>query len=109
MREFRERFYHGRRALVRSVLEKWRQAGGLAPALDLDLLADALYAPVYLRLLMGHAPLDAGFVQGHLGMVYGLLGVAPPVLAVGHHADTAASPTPQRRRASAKSAARAAR
>lgn len=105
MREFRERFYYGRRALVREVLERWRHTGGLEPSVNLDLLADALYAPVYLRLLMGHAPLDADFVREHIGLMYGLLGVSPPVLA-GNGAHAAAPPKPVRRRAAAKATAR---
>ncbi|MGJ7542443.1 TetR/AcrR family transcriptional regulator [Variovorax sp. LT1R16] len=77
-REFRERFHYGRRAVVREVLAEWRSSGGLPPSTNLELLADMFYAPIYMRLLLGHAPLDQGFVQEHVAFVYGLLGVPVP-------------------------------
>jgi AcrR family transcriptional regulator len=78
--EFRERFHNGRRALVREVLEAW-QVRGLIPApQDIEILGDLIYAPVYMRLLLNHAPLDDTFVESHLTYVYRLLGVEGPNL-----------------------------
>lgn len=79
-REFRERFHYGRRAIVREVLDAWRKSGEIDPATNIEILMDVIYGPVYMRLLVGHAPLDAGFIQGHLDYVYQILGLEAPEL-----------------------------
>ena len=78
LREFRERFHYGRRAVVREVLEAWHRDADIATPPNLEVLGDLLYAPIYMRLLLGHAPLDEVFVREHLGYVYALLGAKPP-------------------------------
>jgi AcrR family transcriptional regulator len=77
-REFRERFHYGRRAIVREVLDDWRRSGEINTNTNVEVLMDVLYGPVYMRLLVGHAPLDHNFVRDHLTFVYTLLGVTPP-------------------------------
>jgi AcrR family transcriptional regulator len=47
-----------RRAALRSLLERGRNAGELAADADLDVLVDMAYGVLYYRLLVGHAPLD---------------------------------------------------
>ena len=47
-----------RRAALRALLERGREAGELAPEADLDMLVDMAYGVLYYRLLVGHAPLD---------------------------------------------------
>jgi AcrR family transcriptional regulator len=47
-----------RRAALRALLERGRDAGGLAPDADLDMLVDMAYGVLYYRLLVRHAPLD---------------------------------------------------
>jgi len=47
-----------RRAALRTLLERGRDAGELAPDADLDMLVDMAYGVLYYRLLVGHAPLD---------------------------------------------------
>ena len=78
LRVFRERFHYGRRAVVREVLEQWRRDGDIVAPTDIELLGDLIYAPVYMRLLVGHAPLDTAFVEAHLAYIYRLLGVPVP-------------------------------
>ena len=51
LREFRERFHYGRRAVVREVLEQWRREGSIPAPSDIEVLADLIYAPIYMRLL----------------------------------------------------------
>lgn len=63
LREFRERFWYGRRAVVREVLEEGRLNGELRKDLDIEFMMDILYAPIYLRLMMGHLPLDQAFAE----------------------------------------------
>ena len=47
-----------RRAALRALLERGRDAGDLAQDADLDMLVDMAYGVLYYRLLVGHAPLD---------------------------------------------------
>jgi AcrR family transcriptional regulator len=47
-----------RRAALRALLERGREAGELAPEANLDMLVDMAYGVLYYRLLVGHAPLD---------------------------------------------------
>jgi AcrR family transcriptional regulator len=47
-----------RRAALRALLERGREAGELAADADLDMLVDMAYGVLYYRLLVGHAPLD---------------------------------------------------
>ncbi|AXF05867.1 TetR/AcrR family transcriptional regulator [Paraburkholderia hospita] len=81
LREFRERFHYGRRALVREMLEEWRVAERIRAPENVELLAELLYAPVYMRLLTGAGPLDDRFAHEHVNYVYTLLGVEPPNVA----------------------------
>lgn len=78
LREFRERFHYGRRAVVREVLEVWRREADLPAPPNIEVLSDLLYAPVYMRLLLGHGALDAAFAREHLTYVYSLLGAKLP-------------------------------
>lgn len=72
-REFRERFHYGRRAVVREVVEEWRRSGDIDPNTNVEMLMDVLYAPIYMRLLLGHAPLDEKFMAEFQVFVRGLL------------------------------------
>ncbi len=47
-----------RRAALRALLQRGRDAGDLAQDADLDMLVDMVYGVLYYRLLVGHAPLD---------------------------------------------------
>jgi AcrR family transcriptional regulator len=72
--ELRTRFHAGRRAVVRDALERWSETARIPLPTSVDLLSDLIYAPIYFRLMLGHAPLDEAFVDAHLTYVYGLLG-----------------------------------
>lgn len=63
LREFRERFFYGRRSMVREVLEEGRRRGEVRTDIDTELMMDLLYASVYFRLMMQHLPLDAPFAD----------------------------------------------
>lgn len=78
LREFRERFQYGRRAVVREKLEAWRSVAHIAVPPDIETLSELLYAPVYMRLLLGNGPLDDHFAREHIGYVYSLLGAQIP-------------------------------
>jgi AcrR family transcriptional regulator len=91
LREFRERFWYGRRAVVREVVEDARRRGEIRSDMDTELQMDMLYAPIYFRLLMGHLPLDKKFADTHCAAMMQLL--APP--------QAEAAPAPARRRKTA--------
>lgn len=101
LREFRERFHYGRRALVREMLEEWRSSVRIPVPPNIETLGELLYAPVYMRLLVGNGPLDNHFAQEHIGYVYTLLGVEVP--------DVQQLSEQMRRKASTKKTAGAAR
>jgi AcrR family transcriptional regulator len=73
LREFRERFWYGRRAVVREVVEEARRQGQFRSDIDTELQMDILYAPIYFRLLMGHSPLDKRFADTHCAAMMELL------------------------------------
>jgi len=76
LREFRERFWYGRRALVRELVEEARSKGEFRSDMETELQMDILYAPIYLRLIMRHMPLDRKFADAHVAAMMELL--APP-------------------------------
>jgi AcrR family transcriptional regulator len=47
-----------RRAALRALLGRGKDAGELPPDADLDMMVDMTYGVLYYRLLVGHAPLD---------------------------------------------------
>jgi len=51
-------FTAARRARLRAIFERGRDAGELPSDADLDMLVDMVYGVLYYRLLIGHAPLD---------------------------------------------------
>ncbi|MDO8905613.1 TetR/AcrR family transcriptional regulator [Hydrogenophaga sp.] len=91
LREFRERFWYGRRAVVREVVEDARRCGEFRIDMDAELQMDVLYAPIYFRLLVGHLPLDKKFAETHCTTMMQML--APPDSNLG------AKPTPRRKAA----------
>ena len=74
LRELRERFFYGRRAMVREVIEDGRRTGELRTDMDAEMQMDILYAPIYLRLIVGHLPLDRKFADQHCAVMLKLLG-----------------------------------
>lgn len=56
-REFRNRWLHPRRALAEEVLRNSQQRGLIRADIDLTVVIDQIYGPVYYRLLAGHEPL----------------------------------------------------
>lgn len=91
LREFRERFWYGRRAIVRELVEQGRQHGEFRTDIDPELQMDMLYSPIYLRLIMGHLPMDQQFADSLTDNMLRLLG---PV-----KAEQAAGPSDERRHA----------
>lgn len=60
---FRERFLWPRRREAYATLRRGILRGELRQDVDLDLLLDSLYGPIYMRFLIGHDKLTADFVD----------------------------------------------
>jgi hypothetical protein len=63
IKAFRERFLKPRRAEAYTTLRRGIARGELPEDLDLDLVLDALYGPIYMRFLVGHDSLTPEFVD----------------------------------------------
>jgi AcrR family transcriptional regulator len=60
---FRLRYLAVRRAVAKMLIERGIEQGVFAPNLDPEVAIDLLYGPIYLRLLVGHQPLDQAFAE----------------------------------------------
>lgn len=60
---FRAHWVEPRRVEARALLEEAKKKGEIRHDLDPDLILDLLYGPLYLRLLLRHAPLDENCVN----------------------------------------------
>lgn len=77
-RAFRTRFLMASREEGRAILERGMAAGVFRKELDLETALDLVYAPLYFRLLIGHQPIDAAFVDRLLdGALHGLAAPKP--------------------------------
>ena len=61
---FRERFLRPRRQEAYATLRRGIQRGELRKDVDMDLLLDSLYGPIYMRFLIRHDKLTPDFVDG---------------------------------------------
>lgn len=77
--QFRERFHYGRRAVVSEMLTAWKKSGDLNTDADNEILMDLIYSPIYMRLMVGQAPLTRQFAISYVSFVYSLLGAQQPV------------------------------
>ncbi|GAB1538799.1 TetR/AcrR family transcriptional regulator [Scytonema sp. NUACC21] len=60
---FREQFLECRRQATRTILERGIERGELRSDLNIELVIDAIYGPIWYRLLLKHAPLDNLFAE----------------------------------------------
>lgn len=60
---FRERWIEPRSEEARQVIRRGIDRGEIRNDVDAEVLLDALYGPIYFRLLAGHAPLTPGFAD----------------------------------------------
>ena len=75
LREFRERFAHGRRAMIQEVIDLGRRSGEFKNDIDAHMQAELLYSPIYFRLLVQHLPLDQAFTETLASAVLKLISV----------------------------------
>jgi AcrR family transcriptional regulator len=75
---FRERFVDERRGEIRALLGRGAARGELRPDVDLELATDAVFGPVWVRLLLTSDSLDAAFAAGLVEALVGGLGEGAP-------------------------------
>ncbi len=68
---FRERFLKPRRQEAYATLRRGIVRGQLRKNVDMDLLLDSLYGPIYMRFLIRHDSLTPEFVDGLCGLTLG--------------------------------------
>ncbi len=68
---FRERFMKPRRQQAYATLRRGITRGELPKGVDLDLLLDSLYGPIYMRFLIRHGDLTPAFVDGLCELILG--------------------------------------
>ena len=73
----REAFILKRRAATMEILERGIERGEIAKDADLELMIDMLFGPVWFRLLVQHAKLDARFASQLVGVVIAAFAPAP--------------------------------
>ena len=69
MRLFVEGYLQPRRLAAKSALQRGIDHGEFRGAIDLDIIVDALYAPIFHRLLTAHAEIIASFIDAHVNRV----------------------------------------
>lgn len=71
IRAFRERFMMPRRREAYATLQRAIKRGQLRKNVDMDLLLDSLYGPIYMRFLIQHDSLTPEFVEGLCAIALG--------------------------------------
>jgi len=74
---FRDRFLWPRRRQAYQTLQRGIDRGELPAGIDMDLILDSLYGPIYMRFLIRHDELNETFADALCGLV--LRGVERPV------------------------------
>ncbi|MFY9812128.1 TetR/AcrR family transcriptional regulator [Aquabacterium sp.] len=77
MREFRDRFWEVRRAMVRQLIDEARQVGEFRTDVDVAVQEYLIYAPIYMALMFQHPRLDRAFADSHCAAVMKALRPAP--------------------------------
>jgi AcrR family transcriptional regulator len=68
---FRERFLWPRRRQAYQTLQRGIERGELPPGIDMNLILDTLYGPIYMRFLIRHDELNKSFADALCGLVLG--------------------------------------
>jgi AcrR family transcriptional regulator len=60
----RDQWLRPRRVIAADLIRQGMASGEFRAGLDVELVLDLLFGPVYYRLILGHEPLDAAFARG---------------------------------------------
>jgi AcrR family transcriptional regulator len=91
MQLFVEGYLNPRRSAARQVLERGVAQGEFRRGVDQNMVIDAIYGPIFHRMLVGHEPFDASFIDALLGLIRNGIATTP--------AHTAKAAAPRKRRA----------
>jgi AcrR family transcriptional regulator len=73
---YREHWIKPRRERARGLITRAIEAGELAPDVDVEVVIDALFGPLYYRFLVKHAPLTTAYAESVYQAVVGGVGAA---------------------------------
>jgi AcrR family transcriptional regulator len=73
---FHSRWISVRRELTKKVIQRGVSSGEFRADLDVEAAIDALYGPIYFRLLIGHLPLEPSFIDKLVN--YTMAGIEAP-------------------------------
>ena len=76
-KEFRRRFWAPRRELSLARLRRAEADGQIRGGLDLELVLDAVYGPMWIRLFIGHLPLSAADADDLVDAIWGGIAITP--------------------------------
>ena len=79
LHEFRERFWDGRRAATRALVERGVREGTLRGDLDPGVMVELMYSAVYVRLLFRYRELDRSFAEQIVATAMAGIGTGAPV------------------------------
>jgi AcrR family transcriptional regulator len=94
-KEFRTRFFAHRRARGAATLKRGVTTGELRADLNVENALDLLYGPLWLRLLIGHRPVNQAIADDILDLVWPGLSGAGPHLGRANGAQTSRPKTPK--------------
>ncbi len=80
LQEFHNRFWGGRRSAVEALIQRGVEEGAVRSDVEPGMIANLVYAPVYLRLLLGGGPLDDGFATELVELAMDGIGVRSSAL-----------------------------
>ncbi len=69
MRLFVEGYLEPRRSDAKGALRRCMEQGIFRRTIDLDVVVDALYGPIFHRLLTGHAAIGVPFIDAHVNFI----------------------------------------
>ncbi|MBV8887151.1 MAG: TetR/AcrR family transcriptional regulator [Chroococcidiopsidaceae cyanobacterium CP_BM_RX_35] len=67
---FREDFIARRREVLIKILCRGQRSGEISTLVDLELIVDLIYGPMWYRLLNQHAPIDEDFAQRLIAQIF---------------------------------------
>ncbi|SDT23342.1 TetR/AcrR family transcriptional regulator [Microlunatus soli] len=76
-RDLREHWHRPRREVAADILRRGIRSGEVRPEIDVEATIDLLFAPIYHRLLVDHAPLGPELVDQLLALFNGFAEPAP--------------------------------
>ncbi len=68
--EFRDRFWKPRRDLSRQRLQRGIELGEIRTNIDQEIVLDAIYGPVWLRLMIGHLPMKTSHARRTIDAIW---------------------------------------